>query len=172
MRRKRFCVAIAALAAAGALLWTPLAARAGTTRVETYPLEKVRRGQKGYGLTTMQGTRPERFEFEVIGVTKNFLPKMDIILVKSDDKKLAVSGFWQGMSGSPLFIDGKLACAFSYGFRFNKLAIGGCTPIEYMKDEGLRAARGVARATEDRKSTRLNSSHVKISYAVFCLKKK
>jgi len=143
MRRKRFCVAIAALAAAGALLWTPLAARAGTTRVETYPLEKVRRGQKGYGLTTMQGTRPERFEFEVIGVTKNFLPKMDIILVKSDDKKLAVSGFWQGMSGSPLFIDGKLACAFSYGFRFNKLAIGGCTPIEYMKKEGFKAPRRV-----------------------------
>src|SRR5690606_40598706 len=27
-------------------------------------------------------------------------------------------------------------------------------------------------AKEDRKSTRLNSSHVKISYAVFCLKKK
>src|SRR5690606_41406581 len=29
-----------------------------------------------------------------------------------------------------------------------------------------------AAPTEDRKSTRLNSSHVKISYAVFCLKKK
>src|SRR5690606_40887833 len=29
-----------------------------------------------------------------------------------------------------------------------------------------------ARVIEDRKSTRLNSSHVKISYAVFCLKKK
>src|SRR5690606_42165385 len=34
----------------------------------------------------------------------------------------------------------------------------------------LRLAAQVAR--EDRKSTRLNSSHVKISYAVFCLKKK
>src|SRR5438874_8992971 len=29
-----------------------------------------------------------------------------------------------------------------------------------------------ARSTTDRKSTRLNSSHVEISYAVFCLKKK
>src|SRR5690606_41090346 len=37
------------------------------------------------------------------------------------------------------------------------------------------AARGRAVGTKpklDRKSTRLNSSHVKISYAVFCLKKK
>src|SRR5436309_12714442 len=31
---------------------------------------------------------------------------------------------------------------------------------------------GVERQETDRKSTRLNSSHVKISYAVFCLKKK
>src|SRR5436309_12330632 len=36
---------------------------------------------------------------------------------------------------------------------------------------GRRAPRGRARRG-DRKSTRLNSSHVKISYAVFCLKKK
>jgi len=94
-----------------------------------YPVSKVRRGQKGYGLTTMKGSTPERFTFEIIGVNKNFLPKMDIILVKSDDPKMQVTGFWQGMSGSPLFLDGKLLCAFSYGFRFNKRAIGGCTPI-------------------------------------------
>ena len=104
---------------------------------EILPLAKIHRGQTGYGLTTFAGTKPERFEFEVIGVNRNFLPKMDIILVKSDDPKLAITGFWQGMSGSPLFIDGKLACAFSYGFRFNKVAIGGCTPIEYMQAQGF-----------------------------------
>jgi hypothetical protein len=119
------------------------ASAVATANVDVYPLAKVRRGQTGYGLTTIQGTTPERFEFEVIGVTRNFLPKMDIILVKSKDKKLEVTGFWQGMSGSPLFIDGKLACAFSYGFRFNKVAIGGCTPIEYMKREGFRVPRNM-----------------------------
>ncbi len=108
---------------------------------ELYPLSKVKRGQKGYGLTTMKGTTPERFEFEVIGVNKNFLPKMDIILVKSDDPKVQITGFWQGMSGSPLYIQGKLTSAFSYGFRFNKLAIGGCTPLHYMKEEGLAPRR-------------------------------
>src|SRR5688572_31920999 len=43
------------------------------------------------------------------------------------------------------------------------------------QQDGLRAlARGLRRACElaDRKSTRLNSSHSQISYAVFCLKKK
>jgi hypothetical protein len=72
---------------------------------EVYPVSKVQRGQTGYGLTTFAGTKPERFTFEVVSVVRNFLPKQDIILVKSDDPKLAVSGFWQGMSGSPLFLE-------------------------------------------------------------------
>jgi hypothetical protein len=109
---------------------------------EIFPVSKVQRGQTGYGLTTFSGTKPERFSFEVVSVVKNFLPKQDIILVKSDDPKLAVSGFWQGMSGSPLYIDDKLMCAFSYGFRFNKVALGGCTPIEYMKRDGDAFRRG------------------------------
>ncbi|MEO8845258.1 MAG: hypothetical protein ABI591_02045 [Kofleriaceae bacterium] len=108
---------------------------------DTFPLDKVKRGQTGYGMTTFAGTKPERFTFEVISVVHNFLPKQDIILVKSDDPKMQVTGFWQGMSGSPLYVDDKLMCAFSYGFRFNKVAIGGCTPIDYMKKEGLGAYR-------------------------------
>lgn len=116
------------------VLWC--AAPAHAAPAETYPLAKVQRGQTGYGMTTFAGTTPERFSFEIVSVVKNFLPKQDIILVKSSDPKLAVSGFWQGMSGSPLYLDDKLLCAFSYGFRFNKIALGGCTPIEYMKKDG------------------------------------
>jgi hypothetical protein len=108
---------------------------------EIFPLAKIRPGQAGYGMTTFSGTTPERFEFEVIGVQRNFVPHQDIILVRSTDPKLAVSGFWRGMSGSPLYIEGKLACAFSYGFAFNKVAMGGCTPLEYMKREGLDIKR-------------------------------
>src|ERR1044071_3260831 len=118
------------------------AAAAHAQSTEVYPVSKVQRGQTGYGLTTFAGTKPERFTFEVVSVVKNFLPKQDIILVKSDDPKMAVSGFWQGMSGSPLYIDDKLVCAFSYGFRFNKVALGGCTPIEYMKHEADAVRRG------------------------------
>ena len=118
------------------------AAVAAAQPAEIFPVSKVQRGQTGYGLTTFAGTVPERFTFEVVSVVKNFLPKQDIILVKSDDPKLAVSGFWQGMSGSPLYLDDKLVCAFSYGFRFNKVALGGCTPIAYMKHEGEAFRRG------------------------------
>jgi hypothetical protein len=120
-------------------LATPLRVQASP---EVYPLEKVKRGQTGYGMTTMAGNTPERFSFEVVSVVHNFLPKQDIILVKSDDPKMAVTGFWQGMSGSPLYIDDKVVCAFSYGFRFNKVALGGCTPIAYMKKEGEVFRRG------------------------------
>jgi hypothetical protein len=120
------------------------AAVAHAQPAEIFPVSKVQRGQTGYGLTTFSGTKPERFSFEVVSVVHNFLPKQDIILVKSDDPKMAVTGFWQGMSGSPLYLDDKIVCAFSYGFKFNKVALGGCTPIEYMKHEGDAFRRGKA----------------------------
>ncbi len=129
----------AALVGLGVLVLT--AATATAAPPTTYPLSKVKRGQTGYGFTTFKGSAPERFTFEVVSVVKNFLPKQDIILVKSDDPKVQLSGFWQGMSGSPLYIEDKLVCAFSYGFRFNKMPLGGCTPIEYMKREGLETMR-------------------------------
>jgi hypothetical protein len=102
---------------------------------EFFPLSKVRPGMKGYGLTVLRGTTPDRFEFEVIGVVKNLLPKMDIILIKSEDPKLSLPGMARGMSGSPLFLEGKVACAFAYAWPFNKQAMGGCMPIEYMLAE-------------------------------------
>ncbi|HET9622444.1 MAG TPA: SpoIVB peptidase S55 domain-containing protein [Kofleriaceae bacterium] len=126
-------------AAVGVIAW---AALAHAQPAEVFPVAKVQRGQTGYGLTTFAGTQPERFTFEVVSVVHNFLPKQDIILVKSDDPKMAISGFWQGMSGSPLYLDNKIVCAFSYGFRFNKVALGGCTPIEYMKNAGEAVRRG------------------------------
>src|SRR3954470_2479589 len=120
----------------GTAVLVTLLATSSYASPDTFPLEKVKRGQTGYGMTTFAGTTPEKFTFEVVSVVKNFLPKQDIVLVKSDDPKMQVSGFWQGMSGSPLYIDDKLLCAFSYGFRFNKLALGGCTRTEYLKRDG------------------------------------
>jgi hypothetical protein len=126
---------------AASLAVVVVAGTASAAPPEIYPLAQVKRGQTGYGVTTFAGTTPERFTFEVVSVVHNFLPKQDIVLVKSDDPKMQVSGFWQGMSGSPLYLDDKVMCAFSYGFRFNKVALGGCTPIDYMKRDGLGPVR-------------------------------
>jgi len=153
--RRGFLAVVRVVAALGiALAVTAVRPVTASAAPEIYPVAKVKRGQKGYGLTTFQGTTPERFEFEVVGVLHNMLPDLDIILVKSDDPKLAVSGFWQGMSGSPLYLDGKLLCAFSYNWRFNKVPLGGCTPLESMIAESktpLRGSKDVRRSPGNRK---------------------
>ncbi len=128
---RRWSPFLGAAVLAAAVLGRPGAAE----EPDTFPLSKVKAGMKGYGLTVLRGTEPERFEFEVIGVAKKMLPKMDIILFKSDDPKLQLTGVARGMSGSPLFLDGKIACALAYAWSFNKIAMGGCTPIEYMLAE-------------------------------------
>jgi hypothetical protein len=99
---------------------------------------------KGYGLTVFQGTKPERFEISVIGVLTNFLPKQDVILIRSDDPRLLHSGIVAGMSGSPIYIEGRLAGALAYGWHFAKDPLAGVTPIESMLAELKRPLRGRA----------------------------
>jgi hypothetical protein len=99
---------------------------------------------KGYGLTVFQGLKPERFDVRVISVLHNFLPKQDIILVQSDDPRLLHSGIVAGMSGSPIYIEGRLAGALSYGWHFAKDPIAGVTPIESMMADLKRPLRGRA----------------------------
>ncbi len=142
------CSIIACLNIAGVSI--SLASNAHASPPEIYPLDKVKRGQKGYGLTTFHGVTPRQFTFEVVDIKKNFLPTMDIILVKSEDPQFNVTGFWQGMSGSPLFIDGKLVCAFSYGWAFTKVPLGGCTPIQYMIEQGIEVPRRYANSSSQK----------------------
>ena len=126
-----------------ALAALPLQARAAESeRIETIGVKDIKPGMKGYGLTVFQGTKPERFEVHVIGVLHNFRPLEDIILIMCDDPRLKYSGGVAGMSGSPIYIEGKLAGAFAYGFQFAKDPIAGVTPIEYMLHEVKRPRRG------------------------------
>ena len=67
-------------------------------------VREVRPGMTGYGLTVFKGTHPERFAVRVIGVLRNFLPQLDLILIDSDDPRLLHSGVAAGISASILFI--------------------------------------------------------------------
>jgi hypothetical protein len=96
----------------------------------------------GYGLTVFKGTHPERFAVRVIGVLRNFLPQLDLILIDSDDPRLLHSGVAAGMSGSPIYIDGRLAGALAYGWQFGKDPVAGVTPIERMLADMRRPLRG------------------------------
>jgi SpoIVB peptidase S55 len=118
----------------------PIASTAKTPGI--IPLAEVKAGMKGYGLTVFQGTKPERFDIRVIGVLHNFLPKQDVILIQSDDPRLLHSGIVAGMSGSPIYIENRLAGALAYGWHFAKDPIAGVTPIESMLSEMKRPLRG------------------------------
>src|SRR6185295_12936569 len=103
---------------------------------------EVRPGMTGYGLTVFQGTKADRFNVRVLGVLHKFRPLEDVILIDSDDVRLKHSGAVHGMSGSPIFIEGRLAGAFAFAFSFAKDPIAGVTPIEYMLHEVHRPRRG------------------------------
>jgi len=94
----------------------------------------VRPGMQGYAYTIFEGDQVEKFDLEVIGVLDNFLgPKQAIILVQLKGPKVEHTGVVAGMSGSPVYLDGKLAGALSLKLGiFTKEAIAGVTPIADM----------------------------------------
>jgi len=102
---------------------------------------------KGTGKTVFSGTRVEEFQAEVLGVLENIGPKQSLILARLSGGPLAETGVMQGMSGSPVYFDGRLAGAVAMGFAFSKAPIAGIRPIEDMlRVEGAPApAREIAR---------------------------
>ncbi len=101
---------------------------------------------KGWGLTVMKGATPERFEVEVLGVLPNTLGRTRI-LVKVSGLGLENTGVIAGMSGSPVYLDGKLAGAVSATWAFGKEPIGQVTPIENMLDIDAAPESPSVRAT-------------------------
>jgi hypothetical protein len=111
----------------------------------TIGVDEVRAGQKGYGLSVFTGTQPERFDVEVVGVMRNLRPEQSYILARLTGKGLERSGVAAGMSGSPVFLDGKLAGAVAFSWPFSHEAIAGITPIDSMR--ALSAAPGMQPVT-------------------------
>jgi len=97
-------------------------------------LDQIRVGMKGTALTVFQGVKPESMDVEVLGVLRNANgPKGDIILVRLHGSKPEYTGVVAGMSGSPVYLDGKLAGALAFRIgEFSKEPIAGVTPIEEM----------------------------------------
>jgi hypothetical protein len=97
------------------------------------PIENVRAGMKGYGMTVFQGTKPERFEVEVLGILSGVPnPKQCSVIARLSGPLVDRTGVFAGMSGSPVYIDGKLVGAVAFTFPFSKEPIAGITPIKYM----------------------------------------
>jgi hypothetical protein len=105
------------------------------------PLSDIKPGMVGTALTVFKGTKPEPFKVRVVSVMRNFLPKEDVILIRAEDPRVEFSGIVAGMSGSPVYIDGKLVGAVAYAWSFAKEPLGGVTPIESMLAERQRPRR-------------------------------
>ena len=99
----------------------------------TISLSEIQRGQKGYGLSVFSGTEPQRFNVEVIGIMRNVSPEVSYILARLTGEGLEKSGVAGGMSGSPVFLDGRLAGAVAFSWPFTNEAIAGITPIGSMR---------------------------------------
>ena len=107
-----------------------------------FPLKDVRPGLRGVGRTVFEGNRIQEFQVEILGVLENLAPKQSIILARLSGGPLSETGVMQGMSGSPVYIDGKLLGAVALGFPFSKEPIAGIQPIEQMiADSNLKSVR-------------------------------
>jgi hypothetical protein len=123
-------------AALGVLLFVSLPPLRATDNPEIFPLSQVKPGMKGVAYTIFEGDKIEKMDLVVLGVLHNATgPKQDVILVQLIGEKVEHTGVVAGMSGSPVYFEGKLAGALSLKLGiFTKEAIGGVTPIENMLD--------------------------------------
>ncbi len=113
----------------------------------SFPVDELKAGMVGIGRTVFQGDRPEEFKVHILGVLRNVIgTRRNLILAKLEGGPLAGTGVIAGMSGSPVYIDGRLVGAVSYSLgQFSKEAIAGITPIDEMiQDANLPAPRRVA----------------------------
>src|SRR5688572_22345223 len=126
-----FASALALLLCASLYSQQPAAqpvAPAPLPKPETYwNVDDVKAGMKGQGKSVIKGVKIETFNAEVIGVLRNTSPGRDLILCKLSGMDLERTGVIQGMSGSPIYVNGKLLGAVAYAWAFGKDPIAGVT---------------------------------------------
>lgn len=127
----------------------------GAAAPSILPLDQLEPGMAGYGLTVFHGTEVERFDVTVLGVLEAFDFDMDMILIRIESGPCVEKrwGVLEGMSGSPIYVDGKLIGALAYGWPFQTEAVAGVTPIEQMLSQ-YDPQHPLARAARERRRTR------------------
>ena len=95
-------------------------------------VDEIKPGMEAYCLTVYKGTAVEKFGLEVLSVVHDFMPGRDSILVRGTDERFIHSGPVAGCSGSPVYINGRLAGALATGWQFSKDPLYGVTPIADM----------------------------------------
>src|SRR4249920_1861050 len=139
MKTKRLVAALSAVVLSVAVLGLP------TLQADTpqMPISEIRPGMTGIGRTVFSGTQVEEFRAQILGVIENVIgTQRNLILARLEGGPLATTGVIAGMSGSPVYVDGRLIGAVSYSLgQFSREAIAGITPIEEMVDATSSTAR-------------------------------
>ena len=105
------------------------------TTIAVFPLEDIRAGMKGTARTVFSGSDTQEFNVEILGVLPGFPgPRQSAIIGKLSGSNVEKTGVFAGMSGSPVYIDGKIVGAIAFSFPFSKEPIAGITPIKQMID--------------------------------------
>ena len=111
-----------------------------TAQTSFFPLKDVRAGMHGTGRTVFTGSKVEEFQVEILGVLDDAGPKQSLILARLSGGPLDHAGVMEGMSGSPVYLDGKLAGAVAMAFPFAKDPIAAIRPIQDMLRPSAMAA--------------------------------
>jgi len=113
-----------------------------SSRTEFFKIADLRPGMKGIGKTCFRGSNPEEFSVEILGVMRGISPGANAVLARFSGGPIDQVGVFEGMSGSPVYIDGKLLGAVAFSFPFAKEAVGGITPITQMVDAFIESPAG------------------------------
>jgi len=127
--------ALRPLLALALLAWLTLAGRGGAAPPPTLPPDSLRAGMRGVGYSVFQDARIDTFGVTILGVLKGSRPGGDLILARAEGPYLERTGIIAGMSGSPVYVGGRLIGAIAFAWPFNKDPIAGITPIRDMIDD-------------------------------------
>ncbi len=150
----RFTVTISRLLRGWCWALLAISSAASVSHAEPDPktywdVAEVRTGMKGFGRTVMVGTKLEEFHVEVLGVMRDVSPGRDMVLCRLSGCNLEHAGIIQGMSGSPIYIDGKLLGAVAFAWEFGKDPIAGVTPFQQMVKYVRANDRRIAAESKD-----------------------
>jgi hypothetical protein len=133
IRFTRFAVVIAILIAT--ISSVALAQSSAPRAADLFPLEDLRPGMKGTARTVFTGSETQEFNVEILGILPGFPgPRQSAIIARLSGSNVDKTGVFAGMSGSPVYIDGKIVGAIAFSFPFSKEPIAGITPIKQMID--------------------------------------
>ncbi|MBO0861347.1 MAG: hypothetical protein J2P21_23235 [Chloracidobacterium sp.] len=138
------------------------------SKTEFFPVDQVKPGMRAVGYTVFSGSEPKKFEVEVLGVLKGYPnPQQSAVVTRLLGDELNHTGVFQGMSGSPVYIDGKLLGAVAFGYQFAKDPIAGIMPIEYMVDVFEERRDGEGKGQRSERQGQSGPRHVSFSEISF-----